>query len=520
MRVLVVNSLASTGAVVIIIYIWFSMMNTGFETIHTEPHIKYIPYTKDPIYTTYTTQTKMTQFVPSPWSYTPSIHWKSLPEIRALSPSICGRWMKSYQAFHASVSSGRYFVEEFAKHGKLPDPPVLIFRVNPLLASGDIGELWAILSTAMVTAILTRRAIYFEWPENFSYSYPNLPYLSNTSAHQVYHKWVYYREEIDVLQDIRAYNSRNHSRNHQLTYPVAPHHDDSDQWFVDEKNGWKRSWQIMSVTTHEDNLLFEGLFPDTKVVNLTSVVHLRELFVRPFVHFSLTPGNKGLIRYFFANPVLGTHLRKLGLQEHSCYGCLINFLLGLSGAVKNLFESYAYILLTPSILTVGMHLYTDFSVTNHQIENPPEINYEQLINPTFACAERFVHLHRTSPHQRVVFYLITNNANLRQHLLKIQTNFTNPKSQTSLLIFPTETFLRTVSHDNDIFTLSQINAGEHWLLSYCDYLIINNHPSGFGSSASLRSLESGHTFMSKHASEPDYCTGVTIDNWREVGYKY
>ena len=159
----------------------------------------------------------------SPFSLSPHPLLKPLPDSRVLLPSVCGSWLAPYQSFHASLTSGVYFLSHFVATGAFPPhpPPLLIFRIDVHSTTGGISDRWPILSTAMLIAVLTDRAIFFDWPGyTRAYAHPHLPSMA-TPWQAVYHQWRWYTANTALFTPLRANNTLPH------LWPSPPPYDPS-----------------------------------------------------------------------------------------------------------------------------------------------------------------------------------------------------------------------------------------------------------------------------------------------------
>ena len=462
--------------------------------------------------------------------YRPSPLLKPLPEHRALLPSVCGGWLSSYQQLHASISSTAYFTSHFLQHHSFPVPQLLVFYIDTRSTTGGISDRWPILSTAFLIALLTKRAIYFDWPNHdAAYSHPNLPHMHNTTWRTVYSRWRWYEERLELFNTLQSNGTA------VMLWPEPPAN-------VAETVVLDEAAHLLHGKTHDVALLFEGEPKAHVVSELAGVEALQALYPanRPVVYVQAAYGGKGLTHYFYDNSNIRAALERLGLRRELAHGCAVNVLLGLNEEVERIFEPLARRLVEPHTLTVGIQIRMgDVSMigqaglTDKQKADVAWMSNDEALlrhgGMFMRCAQQLADMHRTSPTQPVVYFIVSDHVHLRT-LLAGRYNDT-------LVIPTTEPFVvgHTDTGDRSLYSANsklqpnaanrylQVAAGEQWLLGWTDYMVIDQAGGGFGRSAALRSLRLGRAWDGK-MSNRQRCDGdtgfLTTKDWVALGHKY
>ena len=462
--------------------------------------------------------------------YRPSTLLKPLPEHRALLPSVCGSWISDYQQLHASMSSPAYFTSHFLQHQSFPVPQLLSFYIDTGSTTGGISDRWPILSTAFLIALLTNRAIYFDWPNHdTAYSHPNLPYLHNTTWRTVYGRWRWYEERLELFKTLHA----NGTAVQQWPEPPA---DVGSTVVLDAAN------HLLHGKTHDVALLFEGDAKAYVVTELPSVDALRALYpsTRPVVYIQAAYGGKGLTHYFYDNNNLRPELERLGLRRELAHGCAMNILLGLNEEVERMFEPFARQLVQPGTLTVGIQIRMgDVSMigqaglTEKQKADVAWMSDDNALlrhgGMFMRCAQQLADMHRTSPTQPVLYFIVSDHVHLRALLATHYNDTLVVPNQEPFVVGHTDTGDRSLYsatsklRSNAASRYLQVAAGEQWLLGWTDYMVIDQAGGGFGRSAALRSLRLGRAWDGKKANQQrcDGDTGfLTTKDWVSLGHKY
>ena len=465
-------------------------------------------------------------------AFAPHPALKPTPERLATLPSRCGNWMVDYGSFHASVSSGRYFVEQLNATGTVPVLPLLVYRVDPKARLGGISDRWPPLSMAMLVALLTRRAIFIDWPGyDAAYTHVHLPYLVNTTWLEVYGKWQWYRANADAVKTALTSGS---------PLPTPPVYDPANPPTVPVDD-------TLDTGTHDNGLTFphSQLVPDGYIVieKLTSLDEIRRYYQpsKPVVYATQAFWSKGLIRKFYVPGGMRDVMHGLGLRENVCHGCMINFLLSINRAVMRMFAPFALQLRASDVMTVGMQIRMgDASMTGLEglsEKNKADLAWQQddtrLLQHAHRwtdCAQQLLAVHATHANQSTRLFLVSDNTRVRSLL---QQEFGD-----RLLVVPTGSSEFPIGHtdtgDPKLFNASRstlqleragqylrVAAGEQWILAYNDWLVIEHEGSGFGRSASFRSVKAGHTWNGRGRYRCDGEEGVlTVKDFDSFGHRY
>ena len=460
---------------------------------------------------------------------------KPTPEYLATLPSRCGTWMADYAAFHASVASGRYFVEQLNATGAVPVAPLLVYRVDPKARLGGISDRWPPLSMAVLVALLTRRAIFIDWPGyDAAYTHIHLPYLVNTTWLEVYAKWQWYRTNAKGIKASLASHSQ---------LPTPPPYNASKPPIVNADD-------TLDTGTHDNGLTFPRSehFPTGYVTieNLTSVDTLRQHYQPQIAVVYATQAfwSKGLVTKFYVAGGLRDILHDTyGLQENVCHGCMINFLLSINRRVMQMFAPYALRLRALHTTTVGMQIRMgDASMTGLEglsEKKKADVEWQQddkkllrHVHEWTSCTQQLLNLHANShdANQSSLLFLVSDNARVRT-LLQAEYGerlLTVPTGSDEFPIGHTDTgdpalYNASIStlHLDRAGQYLRVAAGEQWILAYNDWLVIEHEGSGFGRSASFRSMGVRHTFNGRGKHRCDSEMGaLTVKDFDIHGHRY
>ena len=434
--------------------------------------------------------------------------------------------MPSYIAFHNAVSSSRYFLDGINATGAVPTLPLSVYRVDPEKRLGGISDRWPPLSTALLVSVLTQRALFIDWPGyEEAYTHVHLPYLTNTTWREVYHNWRWY---VDHVDDVKAALAAHR------TPPSPPR-------VPDPYNVSVSMADVVDTGTHDNGLTFEHGEPTVVIEQLQSASQLRQLYHpdKAVVWVTQAFWSKGLLTKFF-NSNLKYELWDMGLREATCHGCMINLLMQVNRRVMQLFAPYALRLRQVGMTTIGLQIrlgdvaMTGKALLTEQSKKDTEWldDDARLLRYTggwTSCAQQLLDLHADAVNASHLLFLVADSVRLRA-LLEAQLG---PR----LLVVHPEGQLK-VGHtdvgDPLLFngTLTQLSkdsagdylrmaAGEQWLLAYCDYLVIEHMGSGFGRSASFRSVKVGHTWNARGRQRCDGDTGhLTVKDFDSFGHRY
>ena len=444
--------------------------------------------------------------------------------------SLCGSWLAPYQRLHASMSSTAYFTEHFAQHQSFPVPALLVFYIDTRSTTGGISDRWPILSTAFLVALLTNRAIYFEWPgHEAAYSHPNLPSLHNTTWRTVYARWRWYEQRVDTFKALHA----NGTAVEQWPQPPS---DVAEAFPLDE------AAHLLHGKTHDVALLFEGDPVAHVVTELASVDALRALYppAKPVVYIQAAYGGKGLTHYFYDNNNIRPALEQLGLRRELAHGCAMNLLLGLSAEVERIFEPLAWRLADADTLTVGVQIRMgDVSMVGQAaLSDKQKADVAWMADDGallrhggmfMRCAQQLADMHRAYPSQPVLFFIVSDHVHLKALLAGAYNDTLVIPTTEPFVVGHTDTGDRTLYAANSKLQTNaanrylQVAAGEQWLLAWTDYMVIDQAGGGFGRSAALRSLRVGRAWDGKQTNRLrcDADSGfLSTQDWVKLGHKY
>ena len=451
---------------------------------------------------------------------------KPTPEYLATLPSRCGHWMPGYIAFHASVASGRYFLDGLNRTGEVPVAPLAVYRVNPEERLGGISDRWPPLSTALLVSVLVQRALFIDWPGyEAAYTHVHLPYLTNTTWRDVYAMWQWYGLNKDaVLSALRA--GRPPPRPPRLS----------------SVNVTVAAADLLDTGTHDLGLTREHGEATITIEEVQSSQALREAYhpERAVVYMTQAFWSKGLLTKFFASP-LREELWAMGLRLATCHGCMINLLMAVNRRVMDLFAPYALRLRQLDQLTVGLQIRMgDAAMTGkaglteqHQADlrwQDDDATLLRYLHMWTQCAQQLLDLHADAVNQTHLLFLVSDSAKARGLLMQeIGAPLLTVVPEGELALGHTDTGdpllfngTKTALDKNRAGDYLRMAAGEQWLLAYCDFLVIEHLGSGFGRSASFRSIKVGHTWNARQRGQrcDDDHGQLTVSDFDSFGHRY
>ena len=460
---------------------------------------------------------------------------KPTPEFLATLPSRCGHWMSSYIAFHNSVASGAFFLDGINRTGEVPIPPISVYRVDPAKRLGGISDRWPPLSTAALVSVLIGRALFIDWPGyEAAYTHVHLPWLVNTTWRDVYWQWTWYKENVAAVK--AALSSG-------LPPPSPPPLLNQSALVVPEAD-------VCDTGTHDNGLTFRQSSPAVVIEDLKSSAELREHYRPhvPVVWMTQEFWSKGLITKFYVSE-LRWELWTMGMREATTHGCMINLFMALNAEVQALFAPYALRLRSPGQMTVGMQIRMgDVAMTGKgqlSEQNVKDVSWQEddqmlarYITAWTRCAQQLIDLHaipdpsHSSHPLPTLLFLVADSVRVRsllqaelgEKLLVVQPGGVMKVGHTDVgdpLLFNGS---RTALAKESAGDYLRMAAGEQWLLAYCDYLVIEHLGSGFGRSASFRSVKVGHTFNARSGrrcdAEGDEGGPLMVKDFDSFGHRY
>jgi hypothetical protein len=208
----------------------------------------------------------------------------------------------------------------------------------------------------------------------------------------------------------------------------------------------------------------------------------------------------------------------------------MNFILRPNKQVMDSFAHITNILLDPSVVTIGLQIRGGDAVMKGEKTSDALSRVKENWR-FFQCAEALSDVLITRPNQTVKWYLIGDDALLREGAKKIYGDriITMLQGESGMRIGHTDPNDRRIYNSkseqfmpkNLASTYLQMAAGEQWLLAYCDRLVIDQYRSGFGRSAALRSMRVGHAWDGRYRGSCKEEVGfLTTNHWAQIGHFY
>ncbi|GAA5865484.1 hypothetical protein JCM1840_001413 [Sporobolomyces johnsonii] len=181
--------------------------------------------------------------------------------------------------------------------------------------------------------------------------------------------------------------------------------------------------------------------------------------------------NRGMIYRSFAYKHLQKSIGRLGLQPTTAFACISQYLFRPKPPALNLITDYTSVLALPSVFSVGIHVRTgDLSMKDPEYD---KINTVKRHSPFFRCARELGETYATKD-QRIVYYLVTDSANLKQDAQQVLGD----KLVTTDMV-PQHVHQKS-GHADGVFSA----VVEDWILAKTDMLVATQD-SGFGKLAAF-----------------------------------
>jgi hypothetical protein len=210
----------------------------------------------------------------------------------------------------------------------------------------------------------------------------------------------------------------------------------------------------------------------------------------------------------------------MGLNEENIFGCITDFLFRPTIGSRRFIDAYRYLLRLDSVLSIGLQIRTGDS---HIIDPSTSLDTTSLetYDYFFKCARQISESRRKPHHSKVVFFLVTDSAALREQAVKLNddsalsTQYLGDESSRVLVTgLPIEHIERgqvshayakhvhlteeekqsiehQISHDA---LIAGVNSAiiENYILSSTSYRVITK--MGFGKMAAFNSRVNGSTY--------------------------
>ncbi|KAG2173594.1 hypothetical protein INT43_005012 [Umbelopsis isabellina] len=394
----------------------------------------------------------------------------------------CGNWQEKYAALHKRrlTQLDSLKANDLDKLDSQDRPTYIAYKCVQVATNGNRGcggladRMSGMISTFFY-ALLTDRAYFAYWDDENPFSLDILfekPFID----------WHYEKSAMDQLfiGDV-----------------------DDDYFGTQPVDTLNAKWPTMENT----------LFPDGASQNFSDLWTASLVQVR---------SNRGyIIHTFESSNVYPDILHKMGLNVHNTFGCLTDYLFKPTIGSRRFIDAYKNLLDLESIFSVGIQIRTG----DNQIVNPKE---DELTVESYSyfltCANQLTKAYRQPYHKKVVYFLITDSAKLRDEMMDLNTNAATHQEYLSSKDTVVLTTGLPIEHVEPAQVAKYINitepivetqeqkvAGinsaviENWLLANTNYRVISQQ--GYGKLAAFHSNIDGTTYgmpriTSKHRA-PD-----------------
>ncbi|GAA6060365.1 hypothetical protein JCM10212_004549 [Sporobolomyces blumeae] len=330
-------------------------------------------------------------------------------------------WLDSYQKMHAEMLSGKR------------EPKFISYHCEKGMNCGGLGDRLLGMTSAFFFGLVTQRSFLGEWQSpipldvvfdsprvNWSYSSftsPRHPVLGQASL-------VDASAELDIIHfDRLAVDS---------TFG-------STSWNARRGKQWTPGFEKRDIA-----------------------------YASPWIKFFT---NRGMIHRSFAYKHLQKSLHRLGLAPATAFACINQYLFRPKPPALNLIAEYTSVLALPSVFSVGIHVRTgDRSMKDSEYDKTNTVKrHSQFFRCARELGETYAH-----PSQQVVYYLVTDSANLKQDARSVLGS----KLVTTDMV-PQHVHQKS-GHVDGVFSA----VVEDWILAKTDMLVATQD-SGFGKLASF-----------------------------------
>lgn len=381
----------------------------------------------------------------------------------------CGNWQEKYAALHKRrlAQLDALKANDLAKLDSQDRPTYIAYKCVQVATNGNRGcggladRMSGMISTFFY-ALLTDRAYFSYWDDENPFS-------------------------LDIL----------------FEKPFIDWHYDKpamDQLFIGEVDDAYLSTQQVDTLNAKWPTMENTLFPDGASQNFSDLWTASLVQVR---------SNRGYIVHTFeSSNVYPDILHKMGLNVHNTFGCLTDYLFKPTIGSRRFIDAYKNLLDLESIFSVGIQIRTG----DNQIVNPKE---DELTVASYSyfltCANQLTKAYRQPHHKKVVYFLITDSAKLRDEMMDLNTNTATHQyylsskdtvvlttglpiehvepAQVAKYINITEPIVETQEQK-----VAGINSAviENWLLANTNYRVISQQ--GYGKLAAFHSNIDGTTY--------------------------
>ncbi|GAA5820905.1 hypothetical protein JCM11251_001870 [Rhodosporidiobolus azoricus] len=276
------------------------------------------------------------------------------------------KWLGNYEKMHAEMLAGER------------EPKFISYHCEQGINCGGLGDRLLGMTSAFFFGLVTDRAFLAEWqspiPLDVVFDSPHL-------------NWSY-----------SSFTSESH--------PI-----------LGQKKLREASSELDII--HFDRLSVDATFGTTswnprKGRKLTPGFEKRDLaYQSPWIKFFT---NRGMIQRSFSYKHLQKSIDRLGLQPSTAFACISQYLFKPKPPALDLISEYTSVLALPTVFSVGIHVRTgDRSMKDLDYD---KINTVKRHSQFFRCARELGETY-ASPDQRVVFYLVTDSAHLKEDAQRV-----------------------------------------------------------------------------------------------------
>ncbi|GAA6004518.1 uncharacterized protein JCM10292_005652 [Rhodotorula paludigena] len=350
-----------------------------------------------------------------------------------------GKWLEDYQKMHAEMLDGTR------------EPKFISYHCETGINCGGLGDRLLGMTSTFFFGLLTQRAFLAEWQSPVP---------------------------IDVVFD-------------------SPHIDWSHSTYTADRHPVLGQKQLASKAAELDIIHFDRLSVDATFGTVswnpkrgrkpTPGFEMRDLaYQSPWIKFYT---NRGMIYRSFKYKHLQKSLNRLGLEPNTAFACISEYLFKPKLPALDLITQYTSVLALPTVFSVGIHIRTgDQSMRDAEYD---KVNTVKRHVSFFRCARELGETYARKD-QRVVFYLVTDSAHLKQDAQRVLG---------SKLV--TTDMVPQHVHQKSGHVDGVMNAVvEDWILAKADMLVATQD-SGFGKLASFMMAKPNSTVTIFPKYNPD-----------------
>jgi hypothetical protein len=345
------------------------------------------------------------------------------------------------------------------REGTVPMRRLVSVPVNSGFADRMLGSI-----TAMLFALLTDRAIYFENQTANGGAGSTLRQLTDVFAMDTIN-WAEFKTPAEIMSFLNLKSPTNEDADALKQYSFGSVKGSSTDYHISMVNGWGAEHLYTTVMNHSDRYAT--------------------------VYMTL---NRGMTVSIFDNPAVKARVEALGLQPRLAFACLYKYLFVPNKEVFARFPAEISALSDIFALKIGVQIRTG-DLAN--LADPVNRTNIELYRAFFDCAQEIEDTRKRAG-QRVLWYFLSDSLSLRS---AVRAKFGSKVLVKTSGIDTSHSAKETKRQGQGQVSIAtyQSIAGEHWFFSMTDYQVIS-FDSGIGRSAA---------FLGQHQSDTIY----TINKW-------